>query len=778
MSNGHAVAKPGCRVWPGLGGRVLLGLILGLAAGCSLGPKAHEREESTGQWSPVARARAITIEQTVGRGTKLEMTSRAESVRWAPGGRYLVRGDRWEDALTGEAVRPEPAAEESGTSESAEALVASLVANLGLEPDVATRVARRARWADSSRVAVLVHRQQLYAFRVDPGAGDSWIELGPIDGSLQPEVSPDGESVAFARSHDLFVKSTRGDEEFRLSEDGSEELLYGRLDWVYQEEIFGRGNWQGVWWSPDSSALAFLRLDESAVPEYVIADERPARPVFERQRYPKAGEPNPTVSVAVWRKGSGVTWCDLGEYPKDCLIVGVSWGGSRCTIQVQDRIQTWLDLVEVEASGEVRSLVHETSPQWVNVLDAPRWLEDGSFLWRSERTGFAHLYHYDADGSLIRPLTAGEWSVRQVLRVDEKARVVWCVGSDKAIEEHVYRASLEGGGAERVTREPGTHRCELNATGSLLLDRFSSVTEPPRVRLIDAEGIVRRTFEAAALTDDAPWSLPELCQVPARDGVLLDALLIRPVGFDPSRVYPVWLSTYSGPASPSVENRWQESIWDQFLAQEGYVVLRANVRSASGRAQVDTATCYQRLGVQELADLEDVVDWLCAEPWADGARVGITGWSYGGFMAAYALTHSDRFRLGVAGAGVYDWRCYDTIYTERYMKTPQLNPQGYSETSCVEGAENLSGHLVIVHGTRDDNVHLQNAMQLLHALQKAGKDDFELMLYPGARHSIGDPDQRWHLRRLTWRAMERWLSRPVSASGQTSESNQKFSSKE
>ncbi|MGE3163848.1 MAG: DPP IV N-terminal domain-containing protein [Planctomycetota bacterium] len=750
---------------------VALGLLVWLGAGCHVAPQ-NPSAASAGQvaWAPGGQVQRITLEQTSGRGAELEMTKPAESVAWAGDGRSLVRGERWEDARTGAPVTPADRGVEPTSADSLrhERLVEPLVTHQALEPEHALRVARRAQWSRDLAVAIVTRDGQLYAFRDDGAGGMTLKVLGEVDARPAPELSPDGKWVAFGRGHDLVVADTAGAEPIRLSEGGNEELLYGRLDWVYQEEVFGRGNWQGVWWNEDSTALAFLRLDESRVPTSVIADDRSARPQLEHQRYPKAGEPNPTVDVAVWRPGgAGVTWCDLGGYPEDRLVVGVSWDGARLVLQIQDRTQTELDLVRVDEDGRVASLVHESSPSWVNVLDAPHWLADGSFLWRSERTGFAHLYHYEASGELRRALTTGEWTVRRIVRVDETAGVVWCVGAQAAIEQHLYRVDLAGGGATRITQEPGTHDVDLDAAGTLILDRFSSVTRPPQVRLLDRDGAVLRSFAAAELDPGRAWAQPELHRVRARDGALLDALLIRPHDFDPGRAYPVWLSTYSGPASPSVMNRWQESLWEQFLAQEGFLVLRANVRSASGESQRATATCYRRLGVQELEDLEDVVGWLCAHPWADASRVGITGWSYGGFMAAFALTHSTRFRLGVAGAGVYDWRCYDTIYTERYMSTPQLNPTGYDASSCVLAAKDLAGHLVIVHGTRDDNVHLQNAMQLVHALQKAGKDDFELMLYPGARHGLGDPDQRWHLRRLTWRAMQEWLATP-HARGHTS----------
>jgi dipeptidyl-peptidase-4 len=248
----------------------------------------------------------------------------------------------------------------------------------------------------------------------------------------------------------------------------------------------------------------------------------------------------------------------------------------------------------------------------------------------------------------------------------------------------------------------------------------------------------------------------ELHEVPARDGFPLDVALLKPAPFDSARSYGVWISTYSGPDAPTVRNSWNSSSWFHFLAQQGVIVLQVNVRTASGKGQWTTARAYKQLCVQELADLEDAVDWLTANPWADAERVGITGYSYGGTISAYALTHSDKFALAVAGGGVYDWRMYDTIYTERYMSTPEHNLEGYERTSVVAAAGNLKGRLLLHCGVMDDNVHMQNTLQLAYALQKAGKP-FEMMLYPQNRHGFRDRDQRWFARRMEWEAIREHL---------------------
>jgi dipeptidyl-peptidase-4 len=396
------------------------------------------------------------------------------------------------------------------------------------------------------------------------------------------------------------------------------------------------------------------------------------------------------------------------------------------------------------------------------VLGEPRWLADESFLWLSERTGYKHLYHCDAKGKLLGAVTSGEWEVRDVAELDEKAKLVWFTASkDSAIGANLYRVALDGSGLTRLTTGGGSHSVEWNADKSLFLDRVSSVAFPPEVRLCDGkDGHVLEVVAKASVPALAEYrfSAPELLEIPTRDGFAMDATIVKPLPCEPGRKYAVWLPTYSGPDAPSVSDSWNGDPWPQFLAQHGVAVLQVNNRTSSRKGHVQVAKCYQQFGVQELADLEDALDWLGRNrEWADLTRVGISGWSYGGFMTAFALTHSTKFKLGVAGAGVYDWRLYDTIYTERYMKTPAHNPDGYAKTSCVGGAKELTGWLVLAHGTMDDNVHLQNSVQLAMALEKAGKDDFDMMLYPKSRHGPGSPEQSAHLRKLTWRAIRERL---------------------
>lgn len=705
----------------------------------------------------------LTFEQARGRARVSVWNDDLPRYRWAPDGQHVIvgRGEgRWLDPLTGARVDAGPGAQADAQEQPRRRAVQAALAREYEAADPALR-----RWMRSlSRaggVAAVTAKRRLHLFR------DGSLRRVGSGGEEGAQLNHDGSWLAFVRERNVVVVPTRGGAEIAVTTDGGPLRLNGRLDWVYQEEIYGRGTWDAMWWSPTQTALAFLRLDETSVPTFPVVDHRSFRVVADEMFYPKAGDPNPGVALAVWQEGRPLTVCDLSQYDGDILIVAVGWdpAGERVIFQVQDRAQRWLDLNSADpATGRVTRLLREQSQSWVNVLGDPHWLGDGSFLWLSERTGYKHIYHYSAAGRLLRAATAGDFAVKSLLRVDEqdtaqRTRLWFTANRESAVGNHLYRVDLDGAPIVAVTPGRGTHTVEINEAGTLILDRYSTLEEPPRARVMNADGAVIR--ELGAATRATTYALPRttLHKVRARDGFELDVTLTLPADFTPERRYPIWLPTYSGPDSLNVRDRWRPDSWTQFLTEQGLVVLKVNNRSSSGRGQFAIAACYRQLGVSELADIEDAVRWVLRNEWADAERVGISGGSYGGFMAAYALTHSNLFALGVAWAGVYDWRCYDSIYTERFMDTPQNNPNGYDRTSVVQAAADLQGHLVMAHGSMDDNVHMQNAMMLAEALQRAGKD-FELMIYPGARHGIRDREQRAHWNRLQWRAIQEHLLRP------------------
>jgi dipeptidyl-peptidase 4 len=576
--------------------------------------------------------------------------------------------------------------------------------------------------------------------------------------------SPDGRTVAFVRDYNLFVVDIATQREQAITTDGSQQLLNGKLDWLYQEEIYGRGQFKGYWWSPDSTRIAFLQLDERPVPEYTVVDHIPYRPSLEVTDYPKAGDPNPTVKLGLARVAdAGPAWIDLSEYSAlEFLIVNVGWtADSRYVVhQVQNREQTWLDLRLADVSdGRARRLLRETTPAWVNENGNPVWLKDGSFLWFSERTGFKHLYRYSAAGEMIAQVTTGRWEVRQLFGVDEANGLAYFSSPERnPIATDIYRIRLDGSGMTRLSQGGGTNRAIFNPDFTHYVGIWSTVTTPTQVRLHRADGSDVRVIDSNAVPVLAEFgpSTPEFVQVKSRDGFVMDGMLIKPPDFNPSRRYPVYQFTYAGPGASQVRDQWggPDYMFHQMLAQHGIVVWILDNRSASGKGAESQWPVYGRLGELELQDLEDGITWLKQQTWVDPSRIVLSGWSYGGFMAAYALTHSTSWSAGIVGAPVTDWRDYDSVYTERLMKLPQHNADGYRRTAPRFAADRLNARMLLVHGTMDDNVHMQNSVQFAYELQKAGKA-FEMMVYAKSRHGFADQRLIAHLRQTMFDFVKR-----------------------
>jgi dipeptidyl-peptidase-4 len=562
-------------------------------------------------------------------------------------------------------------------------------------------------------------------------------------------LSPDGSTVAFIRDNNLFLVDVATARETTVTRDGSAKVRNGRMDWVYEEEVYGRGTTRAYWWSPDSSRLAFLRIDDSPVSSYITLDDISYDPKVETWLYPRAGDPNPTATLAVvGSHGGGIEWTDLSKYNgTDFLIVRVAWTpSSQLVYEIENRTQSWIDL---NVGG--KTLFRETSQYWINSEDLtmPTWLRDGSFLWLSARSGFPHAYHYSAGGTLLNAVTSGRWEVRDVHGVDEQNGWVYFSGTERSpIGKDVYRIKLSGSGLERLSQTAGTHGADFSPGFAYYIDRWSAVMTPAQARLYRADGREVRVIHANTVDAFAEYRLaaPEFVQVKTRDGFTMEAMIIKPPDFDSRRKYPVYQFTYGGPHAQEVKNSWTlQTMYHQLLAQKGIIVWICDNRSASGKGLEATSSVYRHFGDSELRDIEDGVSWLKQQPYVDGSRIGIHGWSYGGFMTTYALTHSTSFSMGIAGGTVSDWRNYDTVYTERYLGRPQENPDGYRASSPRFAAANLHGSLLLIHGAIDDNVHVQNTMQLVYELQKANKP-FNLMLYPKSRHGVTDPALVRHLR--------------------------------
>jgi dipeptidyl-peptidase-4 len=568
------------------------------------------------------------------------------------------------------------------------------------------------------------------------------LTQGP-DEEKNPTFSPDGRLVAFTRRNNLFAVDLVTGREVQLTGDGSDSIYNGWASWVYYEEILGRpSHYRAFWWSPDSRSIAFLRFDDGPVPVFPLfsADGPHGRP--EPGHYPQSGDPNPKVRLGVVSAAGGaVVWADFDPNADQYLAWPV-WlpDSSRLTVQWMNREQKDLKVYVVDpARGTKTELYDEKQPTWVEFFEDLHFFKDRSgFLVRSDRSGWRHLYYYDLKGKLIRPLTAGEWSVISVSLVDEKNRAVYFMAEkDPSTETHLYRVRLDGTHLERLTQRSGSHWVEVAPSGGYFLDSFSSLDEPARQDLCRADGRVVRNIDQrrTPLLDEYALGRRELFTITTADGWNLPAGWILPLDFDAAKKYPVIFNIYSGPGTTDVANRFPQ-LSSFLLAQEGIIVFAVDHRGSSHFGKKGQSLMYRNLGKWEIHDLTEAVRWLRTKPFIDPTRMGITGGSYGGYMTCLAMTAgADYFTHGFASSSVTDWTLYDSVYTERYMDKPTDNPEGYRAGSVQTYADKLKGVLFLEHGDMDDNVHMQNSVQLISKLMDAGRN-FEFMLYPDQRHGF------------------------------------------
>lgn len=581
---------------------------------------------------------------------------------------------------------------------------------------------------------------------------------------MSPKFSPDGQWLAFVRHNDLYARNLETASETRLTTGGTGTLMNGRLSWVYWEEFMNRAD-RGFVWSPDSRSIAYLQSDDSPVGLMHFVDFKPDLPRLVTQRHPKAGEPNPRVRAGVVNlQDAKTTWIDMGAYPYEYLP-RLQWlpDSRRLALQTLNRSQSVLDIFLADAgTGQATHLMRETNDGWVNVHDDLYFLRDGKhFLWLSERSGYAHLYLYDLDGELVRQVTSGDFALhasgskpgfeQAVSFLDEDAGTVHftALGSDST-QRHLYRIGLDGSAMVRSSAADGSHAISFSPRGEHYLDSFSAIDRPPSLLLRRADGaevaaVAAPRVDIADRFELQPW---QMFTIAARDGYRLPAQMLKPRYFDEQQTYPAVIYVYGGPSAPTVINSWHGSargLYHQLLADSGVIVLYVDNRSAAGRSKRDANSILRQLyGTVELEDLLDGVAWLKAQPYVDPDRVGIWGWSGGGAMTLQAMTSSAEFAAGIAVAPVSDWRYYDTVYTERYMKRPEDNEDGYAKSSHVGRATDLHGRLLLVHGTYDDNVHPQNSWAFGDRLIEAGIT-FDMMIYPMRKHGISDDAAQLHL---------------------------------
>ncbi|MEP7355555.1 MAG: DPP IV N-terminal domain-containing protein [Acidobacteriota bacterium] len=598
------------------------------------------------------------------------------------------------------------------------------------------------QWTADGRQLLYSSGGDLYLIQVADG---KWAPLVKTsEAERDPKLSPDGKQVAFRRGWDLYTVDLTTHKERRLTEGGSETLRNGGLDWVYPEELdLGTA----YWWSPDSKSIAYLQVDTSHEPVYPHEDLR-GRALYEPQRYPQAGNHNPDVKLGVISaKGGSTRWLEVGDTRDEYLIARVTWTPDSKSIYVvrPNRVQSRLELLAFDArSGKSKKILEESSIDWVNVEDEPKFVNNGTeFLWLSERDGFRHIYLYSASGELVKQLTRGPWEVTAIAGVNEAAGQVYYASSETSpLERQIYVIGLKGDGKRQLSTGAGTHSIALGPGAKYYLHGYSSTSAPPSITLHSADGTELAVHRAAdrRVVDQYEILPTELLNYQGPDGTTFYARLIRPAGFDRTKKYPAVVLVYGGPGAQGVRNNWFGADLDQVLARAGFVVWQVDNRGSAGRGHAFESPVFRNLGPVELADQVAGVKQLVSMGFVDPARVGIRGWSYGGFMTLNAMLNAPvTFRAGAAGAPVTDWKNYDTIYTERYMGLPSVNVDGYKNTAMPQNAKNLKGPLMILHNLEDDNVLFQNTVQMMEALEREGKQ-FELTLYTQKTHGVTGGD--------------------------------------
>lgn len=599
-------------------------------------------------------------------------------------------------------------------------------------------------FADGKRLLV-VESGDLFIVDVNKGKFEPLTQTADIE--RDPKLSPDNRFVSFRRGPDLYVIEIASKVVTRLTTSGSDTLLNGEADWVYPEELDLD---TAHWWSPDSRYIAYLQFDTAREPIYPQVSLLNARGVLEPERYPKAGDPNAEVRVGIVPANGGETrWMNFGD-TRNFLLARVVWSPNSREIMAErlNRVQNQLDLRMADiATGVSREVLHEEDRQWINIAAAPQFLEDGSqFLWTSERSGFRHIYLYNVSGKLEKQLTSGDWQVDSINGIDlAHRRVLYTSTEDSPTERQLYAVGLDGTRKERLSKDAGTHSISMSPTLAYYADDFSSLSTPRQRTFYKADGSEVRAYRSAdpPASDDYEILPTQIVQIKAADGTPLYARLIKPAGFQAGKKYPAVVMVYGGPGAQYVLNKWPGITWDQALAQMGFVVWQLDNRGSIGRGHAFESPIYHDMGEHELSDQKDGIEYLISQGFVDPARIGLYGWSYGGYMTLYTITHAPNLiKAAIAGAPVVDWHNYDTIYTERYMGLPDEDPDGYRKSAVVTSASGLGAtKLLMVHNVEDDNVHFQNSVQMADALEKAGKQ-FYMLVYPQKTHGVTGPENK------------------------------------
>jgi dipeptidyl-peptidase-4 len=735
---------------------------------------------SAGHAQTPAAPKQFTIEQIFAEGG---ITGRApETVKWSPDGTKVSFVQRDDTGEHGElwyvdAVSGEKKVLVSEIKLSQLAPPASRIHDEREKERVSRYHVAAYTWAPDSQHLLFDSQGQLWYYSL--GTGTAVQLTSSPDPSEDPKFSPDGKRLAYLRSHNLYVHPVSGDEGERpitrdekdkdkdkdqnRDKDKEDNILNGEVDWVYAEELEVRSNF---FWSPEGHEIIFLQMDETRVPTYPITDWLPTHPRVEQEKYPKAGDPNPTVRLGVVGSSGGkVRWIKLTD-DDDTYVPRFGWiREGTAWAEVLNRKQDVMDLYFIDVkSGKSRKVLTESAPgAWVNVNDDFRVLKSGDrFLWSSWRDGHTHLYLYSfnpadplaADARLERQLESGDYEVLGVSGADDSSGTVFFIANkDDPRQKKIFSVKLDGSGVQSLSSQDGEDEAVFADDGKHFVKTHSSILTPPQISVCAAGGPCQKVWESHGIADYDPIA-PKMLECKADDGTVLYGELILPRNSDANQKIPLIVYIYGGPAGQEVQNAWggTRALFHQMLANEGFAIFTVDNRGTPNRGKKFSAAIRLQSGQLELKDQLTSLDQLLTQyPQLDRTRTAIWGWSNGGSMTLYALTHSDRFKAGISVAPVTNWHDYDSVYTERYMGLPKDNQSGYDD-SIVSAAGNLHGSLLLVHGTSDDNVHFQNTIQMTDALIRSGKQ-FRLMVYPDKTHGIagaGTRSQLFHMMEDFW----------------------------
>ncbi len=589
--------------------------------------------------------------------------------------------------------------------------------------------------------------------------GTYWIynretdEMVPVSKNNQRlrnvKFSPDGKMVAYVREdNNLYTFEIGRKRERQLTRTGTDVVLNGHFGWVYEEEF---SIYDAYRWSPDSKTIAYWEENQSRVPVFTMINELELYPVTTEIRYPKAGQTNPTMRIGVVKATGGATrWMDIGDN-RDMYYPRIYWHSSeQLLVMRMRRLQNRWDLLicNPKSGKKKQGLMEMDENGWVSVHDNYRFLEKDEIVWISERSGYQHLYRHTLKGEELAQLSDGQWEATRIVHLDEERGVVYFMANKASVaESHLYSVSFDGTGLKQLTTEKGNHSVQFSSSGEYFVDSYSSVSQPSKIVLKKRDGTTVRIIKETEKKqfDDYDWSIPRFVTFKTHDEAeTLDGIVILPVGYKKGKKYPMMVYGYGMPGTQIVRDRWG-GLWNQFLAQEGFIVFSMDARGMSGRGEVFKNLSYGDMSRYLAKDHLAGIDYMVLGWGADPDRVGAWGWSGGGYFTGLMLTkNGSHFKAGVSVAPVMDFRLYDTIYTERSMGLPQDNEAGYDSTSVFSYVDNLQGHLLVIHATGDDNVHSQNTTQLVEKFVNA-KQPLEVFYYPNRDHGIRGGNSRIHL---------------------------------